>query len=94
MEPPEDAFVKDVVAIRFRTSFTPFYPALSDVEIIITGMKGAALDPRYRALEQASIVVFKGGVSRNVVAGLSLTVVPPGSNSSLSVNKSSGVDVA
>lgn len=94
MVPPEDAYVKDLVAIRFERSFTAFYPDLSDIEIMITGMKGAALDPRYKAVEEANIAVFKGGVSRNVVAGISLTVFPLGSNSSLSDTGSSDVDVA
>ncbi|MDI1485516.1 MAG: hypothetical protein OHK93_000654 [Ramalina farinacea] len=94
MEPPEDAYNKDLIAIRFGASYTPHLPALSDIEIIVTGMKGAALNPRYNAVEEANIVVFKGGVSRNVVAGISLTVFPVASNSSLSDTGSSAVDVA
>ena len=94
MEPPEDAYVKGLVAIRFKHSFTPRLPSLSDIEVIVTGMKGAALDPRYNAVQEANIVVFKGGVSRNIVAGLSLTVFPVASNSSLSDTGSSAVDVA
>ena len=94
MEPPEDAYVKGLVAIRFKRSFTPRLPSLSDIETIVTGMKEAASDPRYNAVQEANIVVFKGGVSRNIVAGLSLTVFPEASNSSLSDTGSSAVDVA
>lgn len=97
LQPPEDAYVKDLVAVRFKTSFTVFYPVLRDVDIIIRGMKEAAVDQR--CVEPADIVVFKGGVSRNIVAGLSMTVVPGGSNSSLSdisstEYDSSNVDIA